>query len=191
MRINDIIFLGWVHVVPTIIALVTGAWNLCLPKGTALHRRVGLTYVWSMLVASVSALAIYRFDIAYFAPFQAGPHVFGFFHWLTVAALVLVLAGWYAARHQNRAAIWSYLHPTAMLLSYYDLIGGGINEVFSRIDVLRALAVTAARHGTPAFRSPLIGEVQTAAMAATLVLIIYFVAKTILYRRTLRAGTTA
>ena len=183
MRVGDIVFLGWVHVIPTIVALIAGAWNLSLPKGTALHRKVGLAYVWSMIAASVSSFAVYRFDIAHFAPFQAGPNVFGFFHWLAVAALVLVLAGWYAARHQNRGAFWAYLHPTAMLLSYYDLIGGGINEVFSRVNVLRAFAAAAARPGTPAFRSPLIGEVQTAAMAATLLLIVYFAAKTIRYRR--------
>lgn len=182
MRIGDIIFLGWVHVAPTIVALIAGAWNLCLPKGTALHRKVGLAYVWSMIAASVSSFAIYRFDIAHFAPFQAGPNVFGFFHWLAVAALVLVLAGWYAARHQKRGAFWSYLHPTAMLLSYYDLIGGGINEVFLRVNVLHVIAAAAARPGTPVARSPVIGEVQTAAMAATLLLIVYFAAKTVRYR---------
>ena len=55
MRVGDIVFFGWVHVVPTIVALIAGAWNLCLPKGTALHRKVGLAYVWSMIAASVSS----------------------------------------------------------------------------------------------------------------------------------------
>ena len=81
---------------------------------------MGRVYVVSMIVLNLSAFAIYKFDIAHFVPFRAGPNIFGFFHWLAVAALVFVLVGYYASRHQNRA-FWSYVHPIAMTLSYYDL----------------------------------------------------------------------
>jgi hypothetical protein len=33
-----------------------------------------------------------------------------------------------------------YLHLTCMIASYYMLIGGGVNEVFLRVDALRRLA---------------------------------------------------
>lgn len=183
MHIHDISPIGWLHTGACLIALLAGAWNLALPKGTPMHRMVGSTYVWSMIVLNLSVFAIYKFDIARFAPFHAGPHVFGFFHWLAVAALVLVLTGYYAARHQDRA-FWAYVHPVMMLLSYYDLVGGFINEVFLRIDFLRAIARASAKGAS--FGAPVIGMAQTAAMAATLVLIIWFMAKAALYRRGLR-----
>jgi uncharacterized membrane protein len=196
MHVHDISVPGWVHVIACLIALLAGAWNLALPKGTATHRAVGRAYIWAMIVVNISVLAIYKFDIT-FAPFHAGPDTFGFFHWLAVAALVFVSIGWYAARHQDRA-VWAYLHPLMMLLSYYDLIGGGINEMFLRVEPLHAIAVASAksvaRTGThPVFfaQAPVIILTQNAAMAATLLLIIYFAARVALRRRKRRAPALA
>ncbi|HEY2070950.1 MAG TPA: DUF2306 domain-containing protein [Rhizomicrobium sp.] len=182
MHVADIIAIGWIHVIACLVALAAGAWNLALPKGTALHRKVGTVYVLAMIVLNVSVFAVYKFDIGHFVPFAAGPNTFGFFHWLAVAALVFVCSGWYAARHQDRA-VWAYLHPVMMLLSYYDLIGGGINEVFARLDPLRALARASAKTTGQAVNAPIIGLVQTAAMAGTLLLIVYFAARVALWRR--------
>jgi uncharacterized membrane protein len=180
MHIHDITLIGWVHTLACLIALVAGGWNIVGAKGTPRHILMGRVYVVAMIVLNLSAFAIYKFDIAQFAPFKAGPNVFGFFHWLAVAALVFVLVGYYAARHQNRA-FWSYVHPVAMTLSYYDLVGGGINEAFARLDPLRALAV--ASTGGARFGAPVIGMTQTAAMAATIIMIVYFIARVALYRR--------
>ncbi len=184
MHIHDITLIGWIHTIACLIALVAGGWNIVGAKGTPRHMLMGRAYVVSMIVLNLSAFAIYKFDIAHFVPFQAGPNVFGFFHWLAVAALVFVLIGYYAARHQNRA-FWAYVHPIAMTLSYYDLVGGGINEAFARLDPLRALAIASAKGAR--FGAPIIGMAQTAAMAATLVMIVYFIARVALYRRRAKA----
>jgi uncharacterized membrane protein len=186
MHVHDITLIGWAHTIACLIALVAGGWNIVGPKGTPRHILMGRVYVWSMIALNLSAFAIYKFDIAHFAPFRAGPNVFGFFHWLAVAALVFVLIGYYAARHQNRA-FWSYVHPIAMTLSYYDLVGGGINEAFARLDPLRALVRASARSVGGTVGAPIIGMVQTAAMAATLIMIVYFIAKVALYRRRAKA----
>ena len=189
MHVGDIIAIGWIHVVACLVALAAGAWNLALPKGTALHKRVGYAYLTSMLVLNVSAFWIYKFDIDRFRPFHAGPNVFGLFHWFAVAALVFIAIGWYAARHQNRA-FWAYTHPAMMLLSYYDLVGGGINEIFARIDPLRALVARSAATVGARVQSPVIGMTQTAWMALILVLIVYFLAKVALYRRGTREAVS-
>jgi|SRR5580698_246608 uncharacterized membrane protein len=186
MHVHDIIPIGWVHVIACIVALIAGGWNLVGRKGTRRHILMGRVYVVSMLVLNLSAFAIYKFDIAHFRPFQAGPNVFGFFHWLAVAGIVLVLVGAYAARHQSRA-FWAYVHPIAMALSYYDLVGGGINEVFARLDPLRALARAGAKSVGSTVTAPVIGLVQNAAMAATLIMIVYFIARVALYRRRAKA----
>lgn len=189
MHVSDISALGALHAIACLVALATGAWNLALAKGTPLHKRVGRTYIVSMLVLNISVFWLYKFDIASFVPFRAGPGVFGLFHWFAVAALVFIAVGWYAARHQERA-FWAYTHPTMMLLSYYDLVGGGINEAYTRLDPLRAL-LTASAKGGPPMRSPIIGLTHTAWMAAILVLIIYFAARVALWRRQARRRSVA
>jgi hypothetical protein len=190
MHVHDISMFGWLHTVACLVALVSGGWNIVGAKGTPRHIFMGRVYVGSMVVLNLTVFAVYKFDIAHFVPFSAGPHVFGFFHWLAVAALVFVLIGYYAARHQARA-FWAYVHPIAMTLSYYDLIGGGINEAFARLDPLRALARASAKSTGAAVGAPIIGMVQTAAMAATLLLIVYFAAKVALYRRRATIGHLA
>jgi uncharacterized membrane protein len=187
MHISDITAIGWLHSAACVIAFFAGANNLIAEKGTARHRAIGLAYFWSMIVLNVSSLVIFRFDIAGFRPFVAGPHVFGLFHWFAVITLVAVLAGRYAAAHQGRA-VWAYTHPVAMILSYYMLIGGAINEAFARIDTLHAMALRSmhAANGH-AVGAPLIGLMQSAAMAAAFVLVLYFTAKVALYRRAQRA----
>jgi len=172
MHVADITPIGWIHTLACLVAIVAGALNLAAEKGTAQHRAVGRLYVWSMIVLNLSAFGIFRFDVAQFRPLVAGPHVFGLFHWFAVAGLVLVLIGRYAALRQDKA-FWAYLHPIAMVLSYYDLIGGGVNEVFARIDVFRALAFPAGSR--PNFGgSTVIGLVQAGWMALALLLVIYF-----------------
>lgn len=187
MHVADLSLIGWLHSIACVAALLAGAWNLALPKGTALHRRVGMVYVWAMIALNLSVFFLYKFDIA-FAPFRTGPHIFGLFHWFAVAALGLILAAWFAAPRQSRG-FWAYVHPAAMILSYYLLIAGGINEVFLRIDVLRDLAFASARaaHLPRALigQAPVIVMTQNALIAATLLLLIYFAARVAHYRRSL------
>jgi hypothetical protein len=76
----------------------------------------------------------------------------------------------------------------AMILGYYMLIGGAINEAFARIDALHTMALRSAHAiNGHAVGAPLVGLAQSAAMAAALVLILYFTAKVSLYRRAQRA----
>ena len=180
MHVADITLIGWIHTLACLVALVAGALNLAAEKGTPQHKAVGSAYFWSMIVLNLSAFGIYRFDVAQFRPLVAGPHVFGLFHWFAVAALALVLIGRFAASRQERG-FWAYTHPIAMILSYYFLIGGGVNEVFARIDIFRVLAFppgTRAHFGG----SPVIGLVHTGWMALTILILIYFCIRVAFHR---------
>jgi uncharacterized membrane protein len=190
MHVSDIVPAGWIHAVACLVALAAGAWNIALPKGTSTHRAMGRVYMTSMIVLNVSAFFIFSFDIASFSPFRAGPHVFGLFHWFAVAALVLIAIGWYAARRQDRA-FWAYVHPTMMLLSYYDLVGGGINDAFTRVNPLRAILVESAKSVGPHRQPPVIGMTQTLWMALIIVLLVYFVARVARLRRQSRIRAQA
>jgi hypothetical protein len=58
---------------------------------------------------------------------------------LAIATLVLIALGWGAARLIRRHGVWKHVHLSSMIVSYYMLIGGGVNEVYLRIDAMRAI----------------------------------------------------
>lgn len=120
--------LGWIHAAACLAALATGMVVLARPKGTARHRRFGHLYLIAMLVTNLSALGIYRRGVFYFP------------HWFAIAALTVMAIGLLFARFRRPAGYWVNVHLTSMVASYYILIGGGVNEVFLRVDALRAIA---------------------------------------------------
>jgi uncharacterized membrane protein len=183
MRVMDISVLGWIHSLACVAALLLGALMIVSAKGTPAHRRNGRLYVIAMVAANLLSLDIYKGDIG---AHGFAPGTFGFFHWLAVAALVFVLAGFYAASRQARG-FWAYLHPASMVLSYYVLVGGLINEAFARIVALHGLATTIV-HGKARFGSAILGMTHMTAMLATLLLILAFSIKVWLYRRSEKRG---
>ena len=134
MRIMDISILGWIHTLTCIIALPAGLAVLAMRKGTPRHRRLGKWYVVAMVIGSVTSLGLYA-PIAGIAP------GFNRFHWLALATLVALAVAYVGARRQQKA-LWAYLHPAGMVISYYMLIGALINEAFARADVLQVYAGT-------------------------------------------------
>lgn len=169
MRVADISLIGWLHTIACTAALVLGAMNLLAAKGTAPHKRRGLGYTVSMVVATLLSLFIFRFDIPLVSGKAEGPGVFGLFHWLAIAALFFTLLGYFAASRQSRG-LWAYTHPISMTLSYSLLVGGLINEVFARVDALRPLAFNTV-NGRLAFGR----DVQMTQFAAEVVTLIFLV----------------
>lgn len=138
-----------------------------------------------MIVANGLVFVIYDFDMD-FINMKFGPGVFGFFHWLAIAALAFTLIGWFAARRQ-RHGVWAYTHPVAMALGYYVLLGGLVNELFARVDALRPLATTMV-DGQPRFGSAIVGMSQSAVMLATAIMILIYVVRVFLRRRKRKQG---
>jgi uncharacterized membrane protein len=187
MNMTGVSVLGWLHTLACTVAIVVGAYMLAGPKGTALHRRTGRWYIYIMLVANISSFGVYHFDISRFVPLAAGAGRFGLFHWESVFTLAFLLLAWFAASRQRRAA-WAYVHPVSMLVTYYMLIGGLVNELFVRVEFLRNFA-RAQLHGTgsPGRFPPVVGDVQGVVMLVFMGLMIYFVTRVALYRRGARA----
>jgi uncharacterized membrane protein len=150
----DLLPLGWVHFLASLVALGFGALILVRPKGTAVHRRRGRIYAVMIVTTSITALGIYRRGDFFFA------------HWFGVAALIVIAIGVTAAHFKRPRTGWVHLHLTCMLVSYYILIGGGVNEVFLRITVLRRLA--------PDIAAPAVGWTHAAVMLFFMALIAYF-----------------
>ena len=131
---------GGLHTAACVVALALGAWLIAARKGTPRHRRLGDWYVGALLFASVSSLTIYT------------RHAFTAAHGFAVMAIVTAAGGFALGRWHGRGAAWRYGHLTCMLLSYYVLVGGGVNEVFLRVSALRPIffhrpQVVAITHG--------------------------------------------
>jgi len=92
-----------------------------------------------------------------------------------VAALIAIAIGVAAAHFKRPRTGWIHLHLTCMSVSYYILIGGGVNEVFLRVNVLRRMI--------PNLDSPVIGMTHFAVMLFFLALIAYFNAVTLIRSR--------
>jgi uncharacterized membrane protein len=101
------------HAFAAIAALVTGATQLALPKGTTRHRVVG--YLWAALMLVIAISSFWIQEIRLIGPFSP-------IHLLSILVLVSVpLAVWYAHSHKVTA------HRGAMIKLYvFALIGAGI-----------------------------------------------------------------
>ena len=158
----DLYPIGWLHTAFSIVALVAGAIVLVRPKGTPVHKMRGRIYVLALIVTCLTSFAIYRLG------------KFWFPHWTGVAALVLVAAG-VAFAYYKPLRGWMHLHLTCMIASYYILIGGGVNELFVRVDALRNMAPNP-------LNAPIVGMTHFAVMLVFALLIAWFNAVLLLRR---------
>ncbi|HEX2816233.1 MAG TPA: hypothetical protein VHN39_07565 [Phenylobacterium sp.] len=149
--------IGFFHTLACILALGVGVWLMVGRKGTPRHRRWGDIYTGAILFASVSSLTIYT------------RHAFTAAHWFGVIAILLSAGGFALGRWHGKGNAWKYGHIFCMVGSYYVLVGGGVNEVFLRVNTLR-----------PIFRTQpqVVGEVHGLAILTFLLLIIAFMAAT-------------
>ena len=150
----DLLPIGWAHLGASLLALAAGTLVLARPKGTPVHKRRGRIYALSLLVTNVTALGIYRRGVFFFP------------HWLAVAALVLMTAGVLAAHFKRPRRSWLHWHLTCQLGSLYILVGGGVNEMFLRVDALHRLA--------PTLNFPAVGLIHLVVQIFFLALVGYF-----------------
>ncbi|MFI4933826.1 MAG: hypothetical protein ACHP7N_04355 [Caulobacterales bacterium] len=125
----DLSVLGWIHSTSCLAALALGPAAFFQRKGGDAHRGYGRAYLIAQLAVNVTAFGIYR------------RHMFWFPHWFAVAALICIALAYAAVRFKRPRRGWIHVHPTGMLASYYVLIGGGVNEVYLRVQALRAVVI--------------------------------------------------
>jgi uncharacterized membrane protein len=124
------------HVATALAALGSGLFVILWRKGRAVHRLMGLVYVFTMLMTNISALMIYRLN----------GH-FNLFHVFALLSLFYTLIG--LALPILRRGNWLSLHVQWMSWSYLSLLAAALNEVIIRLPLhmntpSRTLAVGAA-----------------------------------------------
>lgn len=145
------------HIISSSLALIIGAMVLFQTKGTPKHKRLGAFYFWLMVVANVTCLFIMKAFGKWFFP-----------HWLGIAALVVLIPGYLFGKYQW-GKHWLKFHIIGIVLSYYLLVGGAINEAFLHIPPLRPHIIGGG--------GPVIGMVHMVAQLAFIVLLVFFLRK--------------
>lgn len=103
-------------------SLFLGAMMLRMPKGTELHRVLGILYVFSMIVLNVTALTIYNLFGR-----------FGVFHVLALINLAALLMGFGAVFLKRPRGAWLAYHYYFMGWSYVGLCAAAGSEIGVRI----------------------------------------------------------
>ena len=107
-----------IHLFASLYALITGAVQLAMPKGTRLHKYLGRSWMFAMLVTSISSFWINSFYPLWY-------HL-GAIHLLSVWVIFCVIMSTTAAIKKNIKS-----HKAYALGSYIGLLGAGIGTFFS------------------------------------------------------------
>lgn len=112
--------LGLIHLLTALAAMTFGTAVIFSRKGTRNHRWLGRGYLAMMLALNGTALLSYELYGR-----------FGPFHWMVLASLATVIAGYLPTR--RKAPYWKYQHAYFMAGSYVGLMAAAAAEVASRV----------------------------------------------------------
>lgn len=112
---------GLIHLIVSIIALITGLIVLLTTKGTKRHKQIGYIYAMSMLLVNLTAFMIYRLF-----------GKFGIFHWFAVLSCLTLLAGMYPVL-VKKSNNFLLLHFNYMYWSVVGLYCAFCVEILTRI----------------------------------------------------------
>jgi uncharacterized membrane protein len=112
---------GAAHMAFGLAAVILGLAVVLMEKGSAVHRRVGMVYVLTMLLLNVTALLIYDLWGRW------GP-----FHNFALVSLTTLLCG-IAPAWLRRPQRWLRLHATFMSWSYAGLLAAFFSEIGTRL----------------------------------------------------------
>lgn len=108
-----------IHIILGFSSLISGLTVLLIKKGSRNHRLVGRAYAVSMLGLNLTAFGIYKLFGGW-----------GFFHWMAIASLIPLLAGYVAIRYRKIEA-----HYFFMCWSYIGLLCATISEIFVHVPI--------------------------------------------------------
>jgi len=120
--------LSWTHTISASLSLVFGIIVLFGVKGDLKHKKIGLWYFYAMLLNNITALFILNAFGKWFFP-----------HYLAIACLIVIIPGIISIKLKHK--YWLKVHIICMVLSFYLLIGGAINETFLHIPSLRPFII--------------------------------------------------
>lgn len=113
---------GFIHLISSIVALITGTLVLIIKKGTIQHKRIGYIYVISMVLLLLTSFMIYRLFNGW-----------GIFHYTTIASLLTISLGMIPVWTKKPTNNWKYMHFSFMYWSVIGLYSAFAAEVLTRV----------------------------------------------------------
>jgi len=113
---------GLLHLIVSVIALLTGSLVLGLTKGTKTHKRIGYVYSTAMLIVLVTAFTMYNLF-----------GTWGIFHWTAVVSSITIVFGLIPIFTRRPKKSYISLHFSFMYWSVIGLYGAFIAEMFVRL----------------------------------------------------------
>lgn len=110
--------IGFLHLLFSIISMITGLIVILNTKGTKFHKKVGNVYVVNMLLLNISSFFISNFN------------GFSIFHFFAIVSLITILAGMYPVL--KRSKNWLQKHYYFMAWSVVGLYCAFWSEVGTR-----------------------------------------------------------
>ncbi len=113
---------GLIHLISSIVALISGTFVLIIKKGTKRHKQVGYVYVLSMAILILTAFMIYRLF-----------NKWGVFHYATIGSLITIVLGMIPVWTKKQTKNWVFKHFSFMYWSIIGLYMAFTAEVLTRI----------------------------------------------------------
>jgi len=113
---------GGIHVVFSIIGLITGGYILLARKGTGKHKKIGYVFSIALLIVNISALFIYDFNDGKISVF----------HFLIPVSLFFMIYGMYPMIIKSRKKNKLVRHIIGMNGAAIGLWAAGATEYFVR-----------------------------------------------------------
>lgn len=114
--------IGLIHLIFSILALITGTAIFIMKKGSKLHKQIGYSYNISMIGVVITAFMIYRLFGG-----------FGLFHIAAIVSGLTLIAGMYPAFFMRHKEGWIGLHIGFMYWSVMGLYAAFVAETMVRI----------------------------------------------------------
>ncbi|MDY3362993.1 hypothetical protein PG623_03165 [Riemerella anatipestifer] len=147
--------LSWIHIISATLSLIFGTIVIISKKGNTKHLKIGICYFYAMLINNITALLIINSRGEWFFP-----------HYLAIACLIVLIPGILSIKFKPK--FWLKIHIVSMVLSYYLLIGGAINETFLHIPKLQKYIYT---------NDPIVGITHFICQLFFIIVLIYFLIK--------------
>ncbi|MFZ6666229.1 DUF2306 domain-containing protein [Peijinzhouia sedimentorum] len=113
---------GFIHLIASLLALITGFMVLVMKKGTKSHVKVGYIYVLSMALLIATSFMIYRLFNGW-----------GIFHYTSIISLITIALGMIPIWTKKPVNSWKYLHFSFMYWSVVGLYAAFAAEILTRI----------------------------------------------------------
>lgn len=114
---------GWVHLIASILALLTGTYTIMTKKATGIHKKIGYVYATSMFVVIITSFMIYRLF-----------NGFGIFHGFAILSAIALVGGMLPMLKKERTLKDLRQHAEVMGWSVVGLYCAFISEIATRIE---------------------------------------------------------